>query len=608
LGHWRSFSSGNVLVTGWTRSANFPLVNPIEGTLHNYDAFVAKLDPTGSKLLYSTFLGGNADDGAAGIVVDSAGDAYVAVSSNSATGFPGTQNAPDQWGIFVSKLAPQGTLVYSYFHPTGTAGGIALDASGAVYVTGGNTSNPSNTTKTFGPQGSGYAIVFKIAPDGSKIIYETALGGSVQAAGTALAVDSAGEVYVAGNTSSTDFPLVHPLQSSPGARPLWKSANSGTTWTPLDNLPFALPQMLVADPTSSNTLYEATGDLGIFKSLDGGVTWSAANRGIQGTNVQTLAIDPVHPQTLYAATNGTSSSAVYKTVDGAKSWTLIDSPTLAISQLAVDAQNPSIVWEIGNWEIGNTLRKSTNAGATWRSVAFPATLQTLVLDPRVSGNLFVVSNPVICFECPSSQTPSFFRSVDGGATWIPISSVPPQSPFIVDGSTNPSTVYDGLSFRSVDGGVTWSPINPPPGVGGNSNSPTAVDRDGTLYVAVQFQGNFVSHDHAQTWTPIGSFISPFANEALGPSIASFIPVGSGGILYAATDQTLSGGILSQVATSGFVTKLSTDGSSIIYSTYLRGHTSLESSVFYAAEPNVFETQNWIGAIALDGAGNAQWPA
>src|ERR1019366_9352569 len=125
--------AGNVLVTGYTRSANFPLVNPVKSTLNginsdDFDAFVAKLDPNGSKLLYSTFLGGVMDDGAAGIAADAAGDAYVAVNVNSATGYPGIQNAPNQFGIVVSKLNPQGALVYSFFHPYGAAGGIAVDA------------------------------------------------------------------------------------------------------------------------------------------------------------------------------------------------------------------------------------------------------------------------------------------------------------------------------------------------------------------------------------------------------------------------------------------------------------------------------------------------
>src|ERR1039458_2032098 len=295
-------SAGNVLVTGCTRSGNFPLVNPVKSTLNginadDYDAFVAKLDPNGSKLLYSTFLGGPDDDGAAGIAVDAAGSAYVAVSVNSATGYPGIQNAPDQFGIVVSKLNPQGAVVYSFFHPYGAAGGIAVDAGGSAYVTGSQASvNPSSATQSFGPPGSANAIVFKISPDGSKRIYETALGGSVQAGGTAIAVNSAGEVYVAGSTSSVDFPLVRPLQSTPGARPLWKSADNGATWAPIDDLPFALVQALVVDPSNPKTLYAATGDLGLFKTVDGGATWTRSNSGIAGTNIQTLAIDPTRSE------------------------------------------------------------------------------------------------------------------------------------------------------------------------------------------------------------------------------------------------------------------------------------------------------------------------
>ena len=592
-------SAGNVLVAGYTRSGNFPLLNPVKSTLNganadDYDAFVAKLDPNGTKLLYSTFLGGPADDGAAGIALDAAGNAYVAVNVGSATGYPGTQNAPNSFGIFVSKLNPQGALVYSFFRPYGIAGGIALDSAGSAYVTGSSSSvYPSAATQAFGPPGSAYAFVFKISPDGTRKIYETALGGSVRAAGTAIAVNSAGEVYVAGTTSSVDFPLVHPFQSTPGARPLWKSRDGGATWAPLDDLPFALPQALLVDPSTPTTLYVATADLGVFKSVDGAATWTRSNTGIDGTYIQALAIDPLHPQILYAATPTTynlTSSAVYKSVDGANSWTLIDSPSISISQLAVDAKNPNIVYEISG-----TIRKSTDAGATWKTVTFPGSVQSMVLDPGASGKLLAVSNMVFCgFSCANNQPPFLYRSVDGGADWIQ-QPVPASNTLVVDPSTNPSTVYDGLGVRSVDGGVTWSPITPPPGPFANSST-FAVDPAGTLYTAVPYtNAMFVSHDRAQTWVPIGSFIPPWRSETSGPAVNRIVPAGSTGTLYAT---------INQAATSGFVTRLSSDGAKILYSTYLRGHASMESYIDFAAEPGVFLTQNWISAIALDAAGNA----
>jgi uncharacterized protein (TIGR03437 family) len=594
-------SAGNVWVAGYTRSANFPLVNPIQDTLDgdNFAAFVAKLNPAGSTLLYSTFLGGAALSGAAGLALDAAGNAYVAVNVDSATGYPGTQNAPNQYGIVATKLNPQGALVYSFFHPTGTAEGIAVDAAGSAYLTGTNgtifSNGPSTTQQVFGESGPSQAMVFKISSDGSTKIYETTFGGSVQTVGAEIAVDRAGDAYIAGTTSSADFPLVKPLQSSTGARPLWQSSDGGNTWTPMDNLPFALPQVTVVDPTTPTTVYQATGDLGVFKSLDGGATWTGSNSGIAGTNVQTLAIDPVHPQTLYAATvaaNGTNASAVYKTVNGATSWTLIDSPALAIPQLAVDAQNPNIVWEIGA-----SLRKSTDAGATWNPVAFPGTVASMVLDPRVSGNLLAISNPVFCGPfCGSGQPAYLYRSTNGGTNWTQEALPSPNGSLVlvVDGSTNPSTVYDDLAYRSVDGGVTWAAITPPGGTA-SSYSAVAVDPGGTLYAAIDDVGNYVSRDHAQTWTAIGSFIPPPTSaDAAAPAITSLVPAGSTGMLYAT---------INQLATAGFVTKLSADGSSIVYSTYLRGHASMESFVNVLAEPGVFQTQNWISAIALDAAGN-----
>jgi hypothetical protein len=135
--------AGNVLVTGYTRSANFPLVNPIQSTQTGFVAFVAKLDPTGSKLLYSTFLGGMGETGGGGIAVDSAGNAYIAANTLGAAGYPGLpQTIYDPSGIVVSKLTPQGALVYSYLYPNGIAQGIAVDATGAVYVAGSNGYDP----------------------------------------------------------------------------------------------------------------------------------------------------------------------------------------------------------------------------------------------------------------------------------------------------------------------------------------------------------------------------------------------------------------------------------------------------------------------------------
>jgi photosystem II stability/assembly factor-like uncharacterized protein len=285
---------------------------------------------------------------------------------------------------------------------------------------------------------------------------------------------------------------------------------------PLDDLPFALPQMLVADPSAPNILYQATGDLGIFKSVDGGVTWRKASTGITGTNIRAMAIDPVHPQTLYAAMGDLfvgATSGIYKIVDGANHWTLIDTAPTQPYQLVVDAQNTNILYQVAN-----TVRKTTDGGVTWNPVTFPGTVKTLVLDPHASGSIVAISNPVFCgFSCANNQPAYLYRSADGGVNWAKISStLPPLGPLgfglTVDGSTNPATVYDGLGFRSDDGGITWTTITPPSGVD-PSSAVLAVDPSGTLYAAGP-SGIFISRDHAQTWTLAGSFTHPIVVDAV----------------------------------------------------------------------------------------------
>jgi uncharacterized protein (TIGR03437 family) len=586
-------SAGNVLVTGWTRSADFPVVHAAQPTLNNgvsaarYDAFVAKLDPTGTKLLYSTFLGGDGDDGASGIALDSAGNAYVTGSVQSSAHFPGMKNLPDVYGIFVAKLDPQGALAYSFLHPYGTAAGIAVDASGGAYIAGTASSYaPANTaTRAFGPPGDAQAMVFKLSADGSKKLYETTLGGSIRADGLAVAVDSAGAAYLAGATSSVDFPLVGPLQNTLGARPLWKSTDGGVSWAPMDDLPFAFPLTLVAEPAAPGTLYAATRDGGIFMGLDGGIhinTWNPANHGLPTTRMQALAIDPLHPQVLYTATGaGVNPGALYKTVDGGNHWALVDSASAVVRQIAVDARNPNIVYAV--WNNGVT-RRTLDSGATWSNVPSPGTgILSPALDPQASGTIFAYSVPIFV-QHPGA--PSFlYRTANGGTDWIQIPSQAPAAPGItVDPSTNPSTVYNGLSSRSVDGGFTWTPLGPSPV--GTDVSAVAVDPFGVLYAATYNNGMFVSRDRAQTWQALGS--------RLGNNVTAIVPAGASGTLYA---------IVQNTQTSGFVSKLSADGSNIVFSTLLRGHGSMAPLVTYAAEPGVFTTQNWIDAIALDTAGN-----
>ena len=228
-------TSGNAYVTGHTGAIDFPTVNPLQPTLNGeVDAFVSKLNPTGSALVYSTFFGGSGSDDAKGIAVDLAGNAYV-TGTTSSTDFPTVNALQAVFGgnldAFVAKLNPTGSaLVYSTYLGGGSGGGssggsddardIAVDLAGNAYVTGvtGSTDFPTVNPLQPGFRGSGDAFVTKINAAGTSLIYSTYLGGTSvdPEIGNGIAVDSAGNAYVIGTTSSTDFPTVNAFQAGFG--------------------------------------------------------------------------------------------------------------------------------------------------------------------------------------------------------------------------------------------------------------------------------------------------------------------------------------------------------------------------------------------------------
>jgi hypothetical protein len=222
-------AAGNAYVTGQTSSTDFPTTNPFQGTLGgSSDVFVAKLSSSGSTLLYSTYLGGSSLDSGAGIAVDAAGNAYV-TGQTSSTNFP-TQNpfqgtSGGSGDAFVAKLDSSGsTLLYSTYlggSKSDSGSGIAVDAAGNAYVTGVTSSSNFPTVNPVQPSLSGFSDAFVAKIDTTKsgsasLVYSTYLGGSDAEGGGAVAVDSSGNAYVTGYTQSSNFPKVLPLQASFG--------------------------------------------------------------------------------------------------------------------------------------------------------------------------------------------------------------------------------------------------------------------------------------------------------------------------------------------------------------------------------------------------------
>lgn len=223
---------GNAYITGDTQSTDFPTANALQPSFgggpppYAGDAFLTKLNAAGNGLVYSTFLGGSANDIGEDVVVDSAGDAFVAGGTTS-TDFP-TLNAVQQtnaggiFDAFVAEINPAGSaLIYStYLGGSGedVAYGIGIDASGNTYVDGYTGSSNFPTVNAVQPANRGGTDAFaaKLSPGGTSLLYSTYLGGGSIDFASGIAVDAAGDAYIAGSTGSQDFPTVNPAQSSIG--------------------------------------------------------------------------------------------------------------------------------------------------------------------------------------------------------------------------------------------------------------------------------------------------------------------------------------------------------------------------------------------------------
>ncbi|MGB6689426.1 MAG: SBBP repeat-containing protein [Terracidiphilus sp.] len=231
-------ASGSAYVTGETDSANFPTLDPLQPGNDSGASFVTKFTPDGSALVYSTYLGGTGGDSGAGIAVDADGNAYITGTTSSSdfpTKNPLQGALKGTPTVFVAKINPEGSaLVFSTY--LGGSGGdsaarIAVDPEGNVYVTGSTFSsdfplqNPVQATNNCPGSCGGNAFVTEIDSAGSALVYSTYLGGSGDGQNAdvvggpfngdsagGIAVDAEGEAVVAGTTYSVDFPVSNALQ------------------------------------------------------------------------------------------------------------------------------------------------------------------------------------------------------------------------------------------------------------------------------------------------------------------------------------------------------------------------------------------------------------
>jgi Beta-propeller repeat len=253
--------AGNAYVAGRTGSADFPVRRALQRRLTGrecqrvprheqadpcHDAFVAKLSASGGTLVYSTYLGGSRNEEAVGLAVDTRGRAYVSGNTDSAD-FPtrgalqrrfGTHDCPTDLpcplDAFLTKLSANGRrMAFSTYLggvKSDTAGGVAVGRDGSAYVTGVTRSADFPTRRARQRSLRGRAcgpppdvpcpdvFVAKVRPSGRSLVYSTYLGGKEPETSGGIAVDRAGNAYLAGSTQSPDFPTVRAFQSAIGNR------------------------------------------------------------------------------------------------------------------------------------------------------------------------------------------------------------------------------------------------------------------------------------------------------------------------------------------------------------------------------------------------------
>lgn len=342
---------------------------------------------------------------------------------------------------------------------------------------------------------------------------------------------------------------------------VWKTVDGGVSWKPLtDLMPSTAVGAIALDPTNTQVVYVGTGEAnfanhsrygaGIYKSLDGGRTWTVLGATtFAGRCISKIVVDPVNPQRLFAAltpAGGFPEKAaaknhplkdgaigVFRSLDGGATWTQLAGglPNQAATDLAMSPSNPNILYAgIGRifGSTDNGVYKTTDGGNTWTKLAggLPTTGNgrvNVAVAPSNPNRLYVlIVNP--CDAAGNNgSTRAAYRSSDAGATWTALSPGSFQSTYgwylsvVTVSPTNPDTVIlGGFSIRrSTNAGASWSTITAPH----VDNHAFAWDSNGTLYNGND-GGVFKSANTGGSWTSVNSnlgLIQCYAGLSLHPT-------------------------------------------------------------------------------------------
>jgi hypothetical protein len=575
-------SSNNGYVSGWTESPDFPTTaGALQTTLNGtQNAFVAKFSPQGA-LLYSTLLGSAATYGQA-IAVDSLGSAYVTGQTNaSGPGAPAGGAQPTNGGgldAFVAKLNPSGTALtyFTFLGGAGTDGGTAIGVDGSfnAYIFGATSSTGLATLGAAQTtlMGGTNAFAAKLNPSGSGFTYITYLGGNrvdwgglYGFGGLALDASVPPNVYLTGSTDSNNFPTVLPLQSTfPGnGTSVFGSTNSGSSFTAADStIPGAVADASINPAgTSAVVLTES----GIYRTVNGGASWTQQNsQSFSAADAAHIARSPAAPGTLYAVAYSYANTAAYQSTDDGVTWNTMGAiPSFPIGVMA-DPVTASTVYLFGY--SSPYLFKSTDGGLTWNPAAtgLPAAYVQSMTSTS-DGSLYAGG-----YLNNFSNGLGVYKSTNQGGSWTAVNTglgTPFSGPYALSASGTTVYLASGNVYETTNGGTSWTATT-----GGHiaaTSVAVSAQNANVLYVTTNNETLLASSNGGASWSaPATGLPSSFSHPIVDPSNSAHA------LVFATVNE------------AGYVAKLNSAGSALIWSTYLGG-----TSPTYA------------NAVATDGAGN-----
>ena len=360
-------------------------------------------------------------------------------------------------------------------------------------------------------------------------------GGSGNDSVTAVAADARGNLYISGATTSLDFPVTSASQAAAGGSTLVRinlATASATKLFPANLPPVNFVAAAVANP---GTLFSASGNQ-IWKSADAGSTWTMVSQFAAGVSVAGLAVDPTNSSIVYA---GTTTGGIYKSVDGALTWTAINNGippqsngSLIVGRIWIEPAAPHVILASS----GLGLVRSTDGGNTWTVVAVGNAYSAVAFDGVTAGTLYFADGNNISRSTDSGQTFVFLPALPNNAALFTLATDPHQAGLLYAGSSA------GI-YQSSDGGGSWSLR-----VAGSTTVIGADPNSTALYANVSGYGVVKSTDGFATATEVGPN---------GPSVTQLIV--SGPNLFE----------ISAPTTDAFVVKLDNNGN-VVYSTYFGG--------------------------------------